>query len=47
MRAEVEIDDDAGVAMHEFARELFPLCRSLTGEGTRETLRRIRGHLPD
>ncbi|HEX3695657.1 MAG TPA: DUF4910 domain-containing protein [Polyangia bacterium] len=32
--------------MHALARELFPICRSLTGEGTRATLRRIRDHLP-
>jgi len=42
----VEIEADAGEAMHALARELFPICRSLTGEGTRATLRRIRDHLP-
>ncbi|MET4371916.1 aminopeptidase-like protein [Bradyrhizobium sp. LB12.1] len=36
----------AGETMHAFARELFPICRSITGEGTRETLRRIKQHLP-
>lgn len=36
----------AGEAMHAFARELFPICRSITGEGTRETLKRIGAHLP-
>lgn len=36
-----------GQAMHAFARELFPICRSITGEGTRETLRRIGQHLPE
>lgn len=35
-----------GQAMHDFARALFPLPRSLTGEGTRETLRQIQAHLP-
>lgn len=35
-----------GQAMHDFARALFPLPRSLTGEGTRETLRQIQSHLP-
>lgn len=32
---------DVGTEMHAFVRELFPLFRSLTGEGVRETLRRI------
>ncbi|HEY4187562.1 MAG TPA: DUF4910 domain-containing protein [Polyangia bacterium] len=42
----VEIEDSAGEDMHALARELFPLCRSLTGDGTRATLRRIGDHLP-
>jgi aminopeptidase-like protein len=33
--------------MHDFIRDLFPICRSLTGNGTRETLARIRDHLPE
>ncbi len=32
--------------MHDFARELFPLCRSITGAGLRQTLQLIRGHVP-
>lgn len=36
----------AGQAMHAFATALFPLCRSLTGEGTRATLRAIQAELP-
>src|SRR5260221_5679122 len=36
----------AGEAMHAFARELFPICRSIAGAGTRETLGRIGQHLP-
>lgn len=32
--------------MHEFLRELFPICRSLTGNGVRETLQRISNHIP-
>jgi aminopeptidase-like protein len=43
----VPIEDNAGNAMHNFARELFPICRSITGDGTRETLRRIGQHLPE
>lgn len=36
----------AGHAMHAFARELFPICRSITGLGLRETLRRIGQRVP-
>jgi aminopeptidase-like protein len=35
-----------GQEMYAFARELFPICRSLTGDGVRETLRMIGTHLP-
>lgn len=28
-----------GERMYELARELFPVCRSITGEGTRTTLK--------
>lgn len=30
--------DDAGREMHALIRELYPLCRSVTGDGVRETL---------
>jgi aminopeptidase-like protein len=36
----------AGEAMHELAAELFPLCRSLTGDGVRETLKILQQHVP-
>jgi len=36
----------AGAAMHGFAAELFPICRSLTGDGVRETLARIAERIP-
>jgi aminopeptidase-like protein len=32
--------------MHRFISELYPICRSITGDGLRETLRRVRGHIP-
>jgi aminopeptidase-like protein len=35
-----------GNEIHQFARELWPINRSITGEGVRETLRRISKHLP-
>jgi aminopeptidase-like protein len=37
---------DAGARMHAFVRELFPLCRSISGEGLRQTLRRIQQEIP-
>jgi aminopeptidase-like protein len=35
-----------GADLHQFAEELFPLCRSITGEGLRETLRRLATRIP-
>jgi len=37
---------DDGQAMHHWVRDLFPLTRSLTGEGVRRTLDYIGGLLP-
>jgi len=36
-----------GEEMHALCRELFPICRSITGDGVRDTLRRIGRFLPD
>lgn len=38
--------DALGRQMHALAADLYPICRSLTGDGVRETLRRIAGDLP-
>lgn len=35
-----------GEAMHALARRLFPICRSLTGDGVRRTLAILGEHLP-
>jgi aminopeptidase-like protein len=37
---------DMGVELHDFVAELYPICRSITGEGVRETLRRIGARVP-
>jgi aminopeptidase-like protein len=43
------VNDDAGAtgrAMHALASDLFPICRSVTGEGVRRTLAILRNHIP-
>lgn len=35
-----------GESLHTLIRELYPVCRSITGDGVRETLRRIGNHIP-
>jgi aminopeptidase-like protein len=35
-----------GDDLYRFAEELFPICRSITGDGIRETLTRIKKHIP-
>ena len=37
---------DAGQLIYELVRELFPICRSITGAGFRETLQRLQTHIP-
>lgn len=36
----------SGDALHAFAAELYPICRSITGEGVRDTLRRVGKAMP-
>ena len=43
--ADVPIAEDAGARMHAFVAELYPFCRSITGNGLRETLRRIAARI--
>jgi aminopeptidase-like protein len=38
--------DAMGSRMFAFVEELFPICRSITGDGIRETLRRIGERIP-
>lgn len=35
-----------GLELHKFARELYPLCRSITGEGLRRTLAAVQDQIP-
>ena len=38
---------DIGFAIHEFAKKLWPINRSITGEGVRATLEQIKCHLSE
>jgi aminopeptidase-like protein len=38
--------DDVGAAMHALMSELYPICRSITGPGVRETLAILQRYLP-
>jgi len=40
------ISTGSGDRIHSFASELYPICRSITGNGLRETLRRIGERIP-
>src|SRR5262245_60835229 len=35
-----------GEEMHDLAAELYPICRSITGEGIRQTFRVLRKRVP-
>lgn len=38
MNPKINLLDQPGIGMHELATRLFPICRSLTGDGVRESL---------
>ncbi len=38
--------ENTGIEMHQLTKRLFPICRSLTGNGVRETLGIIKEHIP-
>ena len=44
-RKRVAHADDAGDSMYELIRQLYPICRSITGDGVRETLRLVQDHI--
>lgn len=37
---------DIGEAIYALAARIFPICRSITGDGVRETLRHLSEHIP-
>ena len=39
-------DAESGAALYRFAERLYPICRSITGEGVRQTLALIGARLP-
>ena len=45
--ADADADAAIGKEMYQLATDLFPICRSLTGAGVRETLAAIQEHLPE
>jgi aminopeptidase-like protein len=45
MRANLD-HGTVGREMHDLVAELYPICRSITGEGVRETLRRVQRLVP-
>ena len=38
--------EDPGSVMHAFIARLFPICRSITGDGVRKTLRLVQERIP-
>lgn len=38
--------EETGKGIYQFIVELYPICRSITGRGFRETLERIQNHIP-
>ena len=40
------VAEDVGTEMHALIAELYPICRSITGDGLRETLRRLAAYIP-
>jgi len=42
-----KIGKNIGNQMYKWASDLFPICRSLTGDGVRETLKYIKKIIPD
>ena len=45
LRESVDVQE-AGREMYELIRTLYPVCRSITGDGFRQTLRTVQRHIP-
>jgi aminopeptidase-like protein len=45
-RWERELPAEVGDALHEFIATLYPICRSITGNGVRKTLAHVKGQIP-
>jgi aminopeptidase-like protein len=46
MDEEVAVNQSRGIKMHALATRLFPICRSITGNGVRETLKILSEKIP-
>ena len=49
VEAEMPLDlsaDGTGQAMHRFISDMYPICRSITGDGVRKTIDLIREYIP-
>ena len=46
MYSEHSNNNGVGTKLYSFINELFPICRSITGNGTRKTLELIKQHIP-
>jgi aminopeptidase-like protein len=49
VEAEMPLDlsaDGTGQAMHRFISDMYPICRSITGDGVRKTIDLIREYVP-
>ena len=44
--AELPSDEQLGAEIHSFMADLFPMCRSLTGDGVRDTLAAVARQVP-
>lgn len=42
----IDAPNGAGVRLRAFMQELFPICRSITGDGVRETLAAVQARVP-
>src|SRR5262245_12631151 len=45
-RAMAATPQDTGAAMHQLIARLYPICRSITGDGVRATLRILQEQVP-